>query len=207
MLPKAYLISHSRMFGSRWVTTPFWLFGSVRPLFYRSSMYSFHFLTFPASVNPLPCLSFIVPVPAWNVPLVSLIFLERSLVIPFLFFPSVSLHCPFKKVLFSGTLHSLGRIFPFLPCLSLLFWVLSPGATGCLKSPLWLPRWEMTAGKHGVQNIPRVQQQTLLESWADSGCTWTSSQQVNLPPQKGGLGTDTCRDLPLAHGAWSQSTV
>ena len=28
MLPKAHLISYSRMSGSRWVTTPSWLFGS-----------------------------------------------------------------------------------------------------------------------------------------------------------------------------------
>ena len=31
MLPKAHLISHSRVSGSRWVTTPFWLSGSLRP--------------------------------------------------------------------------------------------------------------------------------------------------------------------------------
>ena len=31
MLPKAHLISHFRMSVSRWVTTPLWLSGSVRP--------------------------------------------------------------------------------------------------------------------------------------------------------------------------------
>ena len=31
MLPKAYLTSHSRMSGSRWVTTSSWLAGSLRP--------------------------------------------------------------------------------------------------------------------------------------------------------------------------------
>ena len=31
MLPKAHLTSHSRMFGSRWVTTPLLLSGSLRP--------------------------------------------------------------------------------------------------------------------------------------------------------------------------------
>ena len=33
MLPKAHLTSHSRMSGSRWVTTPLWLSGSVRYFF------------------------------------------------------------------------------------------------------------------------------------------------------------------------------
>ena len=31
MLPKAHLTSHSRMSGSRWVTTSLWLCGSLRP--------------------------------------------------------------------------------------------------------------------------------------------------------------------------------
>ena len=33
MLSKAYLSSQSRMSGSRWVTTPLWLSGSLRPFF------------------------------------------------------------------------------------------------------------------------------------------------------------------------------
>ena len=33
MLPKAHLTSHSRMSGSRWVTTPLWLSGSLRIFF------------------------------------------------------------------------------------------------------------------------------------------------------------------------------
>jgi len=37
--------------------------------------------------------SFIVPVFTWSVPLVSLIFLKRFLVIPILLFSSISLHC------------------------------------------------------------------------------------------------------------------
>ena len=37
MFPKAYLTSHSRMSGSRWVITPSWLSGS-----WRSSVYSCH---------------------------------------------------------------------------------------------------------------------------------------------------------------------
>ena len=41
ILPKAHLTSHSKMFGSRWVTTPWWLSGSLRPFLYSSSV---HFL-------------------------------------------------------------------------------------------------------------------------------------------------------------------
>ena len=42
MLPKAHLILHSRMSGSRWVITPLWLSGSWRSFLYRSSVYSCH---------------------------------------------------------------------------------------------------------------------------------------------------------------------
>ena len=61
MLPKAYLTSHSRMSGSRWVTTPLWLSGSVRPFWYSSCVYSCYlFLISSASVRsfyfcPLLC--------------------------------------------------------------------------------------------------------------------------------------------------------
>ena len=39
MLPKTHLTSQSRISGSRWVTIPSWLSGSLRPFFY-SSLYS-----------------------------------------------------------------------------------------------------------------------------------------------------------------------
>ena len=41
MLPKAHLTSHSRMSGCRWMTTPSWLSGSLKPFLY-SSLYSCH---------------------------------------------------------------------------------------------------------------------------------------------------------------------
>ena len=66
-----------------------------------------------------------MPTFAWNVPLVSLIFLKRSLVFPIRLFSSISLHWSLRKaylsLLFVGTLHSNRTIFPFLLCLSLLF--------------------------------------------------------------------------------------
>ena len=59
------------------------------------------FLTASASVRSISFLSFIVPIFAWNVPLVSLIFLKRSPVFPILLFSSISLHCSLKKGFFS----------------------------------------------------------------------------------------------------------
>ena len=88
MLPRFHLTSHSRMSGSRSVTTPSWLFGSWRSFLYSSYVYSCHlFLMSSASVRPIPFLSFIVPIFAWNSPLVSLIFLTRSQIFPNHFFP------------------------------------------------------------------------------------------------------------------------
>ena len=53
VLPKAH--SHSRMFGSGWVTIPSWLRGSLRSLLYSSFMYSFHlFLISSASIRSSP---------------------------------------------------------------------------------------------------------------------------------------------------------
>ena len=89
MLPKAHFTSHLRMSGSRWVITSLWLSGPGRAFLYSSSVYSCHLLISSASVRSLPLLSFIEPIFAWNVPLVSLIFLKRSLVshsIAFLYF-------------------------------------------------------------------------------------------------------------------------
>ena len=75
MLPKAHLTSHSRMSGSRWVITPLWLCGPLRSFLYSSSVHSCHlFLISSASVRSIPFLSFILPIFAWNIPLVSLIF-------------------------------------------------------------------------------------------------------------------------------------
>ena len=50
---------------------------------YSSSVYSCHLFLIPStSVRTIPFLSFIEPIFAWNIPLVSLIFLKRSLVFP-----------------------------------------------------------------------------------------------------------------------------
>ena len=119
MLPKAHLISHSRISGSRWVTTPSWLSRSLRLFLYSSSVYfCYLFLISSASVRSLLFLSFIKPILAWNISLISPVFLKRSLVFPVLLFSSVSLHCSFKKAILSflailwNSVH-LGISFPF----------------------------------------------------------------------------------------------
>ena len=74
---KAHLTSHSRMSGPKWAITPSWLSGSLSSFLYGSSVYSCHLLISSALLGLF--LSFIEPIFAWNVPLVSLIFLKRSL--------------------------------------------------------------------------------------------------------------------------------
>ena len=67
VLPKAHLISHSRMSDSRQITTPLRLSAHttslLRPFLCSSSVYSCHFfLIFSASVRSLPFLSFTIPI-------------------------------------------------------------------------------------------------------------------------------------------------
>ena len=116
------------MSGSRWVSTPLWLSGSWR-LFLDSSVFSCHlFLISYASVRSIPFLSFIVPIFAWNIPLVSPIFLKRSLVSPILLFSSISLHwsprkafLSFHAILWNSAFKWNYLSFSPLPLASLLF--------------------------------------------------------------------------------------
>ena len=75
MLPKAHISLHSRMSSSRWVMMLSWLSGSWSSFLYSSSVYSCHLFLIPSAFfrSILLC-PFIVPIFAWNVPLVSLIF-------------------------------------------------------------------------------------------------------------------------------------
>ena len=108
MLPKALFTSSSRMSGYRWVITPPWLSWSLRPFLYSFSVYSCHlFLMSSVSDRYIPFLSFFVPIFPWNVPLVSPIFLKRSLVIPILLFSSISSHCSLKKACPTSPCYSL----------------------------------------------------------------------------------------------------
>jgi len=127
MLSKAHLTSHPRMSGSRWVITPSWLSESWRSFLYSSSVYSCYlFLISSASVRSVPFLSFIEPIFAWNVPLVSLILLKQSLVFPVLLFSSISFHWSLRKAFLSllAILRNSafnGYIFPSLLCFLLPF--------------------------------------------------------------------------------------
>ena len=92
-------------------------------LFCIVSLYSCHlFLISSAFVRSISFLSFIVPIFAWNILLVSLIFLTRSLVFPIPLFSSISCtdhwgRLSYLSLPFFGTLHSNGYISPFLLCL------------------------------------------------------------------------------------------
>ena len=96
--------------------------------FYSSSVYSCHiFLITSTSIRSILFLFFIVPVFAWNVPLLSLIFLKRSLVFPILLFSSLSLHCSLKAllslpaVLWNSAFRWLYLSFSLFPFALLLF--------------------------------------------------------------------------------------
>ena len=118
MLPKARLTSHSRISGSRWVITPSWLSGSWRSFLYSSVYFCHLFLIFYTSVRSIPFLSFIEPMFAWNVPLVSLIFLKRCLVFLILLFSSISLYWSLRKAFTSLLLILWNSVFrAFLLCL------------------------------------------------------------------------------------------
>ena len=84
MSPKAHLTSHYRMSGSRWVTTPLWLSGSLRSFLYNS-VYSCHLSLISLLLRSLLFLSFIVPILAWNVLLISSVFLTNTSTIEWCF--------------------------------------------------------------------------------------------------------------------------
>ena len=127
MFPKAHFTSHSRMYGSRLVTTSYWLSRSLRPFLYSSSVYYCHLsLIYSAYVRSLQLLSFTMLILAWKVLLVSPIFLKKFLVFLILLFSSISLHClrrPFYlSLLFLGFSIQLGISFlSLLPFAFLLF--------------------------------------------------------------------------------------
>ena len=128
MLPKAHLTSHTRMLGSKLVFRSSQLSVSWRSFLYSSSVYYCHlFLISSASVGWITFLSFIVSIFELNVPLVSLIFLKRSLEFPFYCFPLFPLlfssggRLSYLSLLFFRIPHSNEYLFIFLLCLSLFF--------------------------------------------------------------------------------------
>ena len=98
MLFKVHLTSHSRISTlGEWAHHRGYL-GHENLFLYSSVYYCYFVLISSASV---PFLSFIEPIFAWTVPLVSLIFLKTSLVFLILLFSSVSLHWSLRKAFLS----------------------------------------------------------------------------------------------------------
>ena len=93
-------------------------------------MYSCHlFLISSPSLRSIPFLSFIVSIFAWNVSLVSLVLLKRSLFFPILLFSSISLHWSLRKaflpllaILWNSAFKLVYLSFSSFPLASLLFW-------------------------------------------------------------------------------------
>ena len=152
--------------------TPLWLSGSWRSFLYSSSVYSWHlFLISSASVRSIPFLSFIKPIFAWNVPLVSLIFFKRSLVFPFLLFSSILCtdhwgRLSYPSLLFFGTLHSNGYLsfspLLFTSLLSQLF--LRPPQTTILPFCISFPwGWSWSLSPAQCHRLPSIVHQALYQ--------------------------------------------
>ena len=101
----------------------------IESFLYSFSVYSCHiFLISSASVRFIVFPSFIVHIFPWNVPLVSLIFFKRSLVIPILLFSFISLRWSLRKaflyllaILQNSAFRWIYLSFYLLPLASLLF--------------------------------------------------------------------------------------
>ena len=86
------------------------------------------FLISSVSSRSLPFMSFTVPIFGQNVPLISPVFLKRSLVFTLRFFLLVLCTVHWRRpsclsLLFFGTLCLVGCTFPFLPCFLFLFFL------------------------------------------------------------------------------------
>ena len=95
------------------------------------------FLISFASVRSILFLSFIQPIFAWNVPLVTLIFLKRSLVFAILLFSFISFHWSLRKafsslldILWISAFRCLYLSFSPLPFTSLLFTAICKASSG-----------------------------------------------------------------------------
>ena len=157
----------------------------IKNFFWCSSIYSCYlFLISSAFVRPLPflfCIHFIFP---WNVPLISPIFLKRTLVFSILLFSSILCNVHLRKpsylsLVFSGTLHSVGCIFPILPCLLLLFFpqlfVKPPQKTtlpSCISFSLG---WFWSLPPVQCYKPPSVRKSTMNIHWKDWCWSWSSN--------------------------------
>jgi len=125
-LPKAHLTSQSRMYGSRCGITPLWLSVSWRSFLDSSSVYSRHlFLISSVSVRKHSVLYWAHVYMKCSLGishfLEEISSLSHSIVFLFFFALITEESLSYLSLLFFGTLHSNGYIFPFLLCFSLLF--------------------------------------------------------------------------------------
>ena len=128
------------MSGSRWVTIPSWLSGSLRRFLYSSSVYSCHFYL-SASVRSLLSLPLLCPSLHEMFPWY-LQFSWRDLQsFPFYCFPLLLCIFHLRRLSYPSLLFSRRciqwHIFPFLPCLSRLFFLwlfVTPSQTTTLPS-------------------------------------------------------------------------
>ena len=173
ILPKAHLMLHSRMSGSRLVITSSLLSGSWRSILCSSSVYSCHlFLISSASVRYIAFLSYIVPIFAWNIPLVSLNFLKRSLVFPSLLFSSISLHWLLRKaflsllaILWNSAFRWVYLSFSLLPFTSLLTQLfVRPPQTAILLFCISFPwGWSWSLSPVQCHEPPSIQRKPYFE--------------------------------------------
>ena len=116
-----------------------------------------------ASVRSIPFLSFIELIFAWNVPLVSLIFLKRSLLFPILLFSSISLHWSLRKAFLSPLAVLWNSAFKWeylsfspLPFASLLFTAICKASSDNHSAFLYFFSLEMVLGEKVVNNLDSI---------------------------------------------------
>ena len=138
---------------------------------YSSSVYSCHL--FLISSDSVRSISVLYWAHLWNVPLVSLSFLKRSLVFSILLFSSISFHWSWERLsylslLFFGTMHSNENIFPFLFCFSLLFFsqlFVRPPQTTILPFCISFPwGWSWSLSPVHCHESPSIVHQALCHS-------------------------------------------
>ena len=151
---------------------------------YSSSVYFCHFcLVSSASVRSIPFLSFIEPIFAWNVPLVFLIFLKRSLVFPILLFSSISLPWSLWKaflsllaILWNSTFRSLYLSFSPLPLTSLLYSAICKASSDNFLPFCIYFSWGML--------LFRAQKLSTSTQWDNASDGWSSNKRekrITLP--------------------------
>ena len=169
---------------------------------YSFSVYSGHlFLIASAFFRSLPFLGFIVPIFAWNIPLVSLIFLKGSLVFPILFFSSISLHWLLRKVflfllaiLWNSAFRCLYLSFSSLLFTSLLFTAICKASSdrhfaffhfvsmGMVLIPVSCTMsWTSVHSSSGTLSIRLCQQIWKTEQWPQD---WKRSVFIPIPKRQ-----------------------